>query len=196
MSRSPCASCCNRRQMIQSSVDMRLTLLAYSVSLFCISHFGFSLLPCRVFIHPHSIITRSECLPGPSPKKPTVLCFIFTRMHPRVTVRAPVLKTTRLPSSNRRCCHIRVLHPYLAARSPPLIILLHSPRGMFWLPTLRGHVSQGRQRCDEPFLPPRDSCLRTFLKYLIHYPVVFPPGPNIHSTSGPRFKFLGCRCRF
>lgn len=62
------------------------------------------------------------------PPSPTVLCIIWTCMHPWVTTSVPVLKTTRFPYSSRRCCHIRVFHPYLTARSPPLIILWRSPR--------------------------------------------------------------------
>ncbi len=63
-------------------------------------------------------------------------------MHPWVTTSVPVLKTTRFPYSNRRCCHIRVFHPYLTAWSPLLIILWHGLRGGFGhaLPALHGHV--------------------------------------------------------
>lgn len=106
---------------------------------------------------------------------PTVLCIIWTCMHPWVTTCVPVLKTTRFPYSNRRCCHIRVFHPYLVVRSPRLIISWHGPRGGFGhtLATLHGHVGEGWQDSDGPFVPWRDSCLHTFLKYLIYYSFVF-----------------------
>ncbi len=52
-----------------------------------------------------TVVLKVRC-----PSNPTVLCIIWTCMHPWVTTSVPVLKTTRLSYSNRRCCHIRVFH--------------------------------------------------------------------------------------
>lgn len=66
-----------------------------------------------------TIVLKARCSPNP-----TVLCIIWTCMHSWI----PVLKTTRFPYSNRRCCHIRVFHPYLIVPSPTFIILWHGPK--------------------------------------------------------------------
>lgn len=48
-----------------------------------------------------TVVLKVRCSPNPN-----VLCVI--RTCSRVTAQVPVLKTTRLPCSNSRCCHIRV----------------------------------------------------------------------------------------
>ena len=113
---------------------------------------NFNILYMTFFALPHDVhlkqlFTWTVVLKVRRPPNPTVLCIIWTCMHPWVTTCVPVLKTTRFLYSNRRCCHIRVFHPYLAARSPRLIILWHGPRGGFGhaLPTLHGHVTEGWQ---------------------------------------------------
>lgn len=84
-----------------------------------------------------------------------VLCIIWTCMQPWVTTTVPVLKTARSPYSNRRCCPIRVYHPYLTAWSPPLIILWHGLRaaGGHALPTLHGHVTGADRTLMDHLLP-------------------------------------------
>lgn len=113
---------------------------------------------------------------------PTVLCMIWICMHSWVTASVPVLKTTCFPYSNRRCCHIRVFHPYLTVWSPPLIISWHGTRGGYGhaLATPHGHVMWEWQDFDEPFVTLQDSRLLTFQKNLIYYSSVFRLGLSCH----------------
>ena len=145
------------------------TLCSYSLSLHC----GFFFITNSVYLL--QVFTRTVVLKARRSPFPTVLCIIWTCMHPWVTTSVPVLKTTRFPYSDRRCCHIRVFHPYLTARSPRLIILWRGPRGGFGhaLPTLHGHVVLEWQDFDEPLVTLRDSRLRYFLQYLIYYSFVY-----------------------
>lgn len=95
---------------------------------------------------PETNVYLDRCPEGETLHKPNCfVCIIWTCMNPWVTTSVPVLKTTCFSYSNRRCCHIRLFHPYLTVRSPPLIILWHSMRGGFGhaLLTLHGHCHVG-----------------------------------------------------
>lgn len=89
------------------------------------------------------VFTWTMVLKVSHPPIPTVLCIIWTWLHPRVTTCVPVLKTTRFPCSNWQCCHIRVFHPYLSGRSPPLIVWRYGLRAasvMHWRPSMAKSV--------------------------------------------------------
>lgn len=127
-------------------------------------------------------------------------CFVYllnVHARSRVTARVPVLKTTRSPYSNRRCCHIRVFQPYLTAPSPRLIISWRGLRAalvMHYWPSAATSAGMTALR--------RTICYPTGLVSL-HLPEILdllficgPAGAQQSLAGRPRVQFRGILCRF
>lgn len=139
-----------------------------------------------------TVVLKVRCSPNP-----TVLCIFWMCTHSRVTARVSVLKTTRFPCSNRRCCHIRVFHPYLTATSPPLIILRCGQRAALVMHYWPSKATSAGMAAHLGTICSPTGLVSLHLPEILDLLFICVPAGAQHSLAGrSHVQFQGILCRF